>query len=309
MIVMTSTNCARWKMAALVASFTSIVLCAASVDAQTDVVIPSLRARSCLDTVSLKPSKQMLVYLSGAVADSTDPAFGEMGDLFVQSVSQRMRSRLGGSGSDLPRSEPTITWRDAASHAALRVIVHREGAPTFTLVNTTSPSKADLLLLRVATDAQAAGDGVYWPSTTRGDSAEYTIGFALPSFGQVFPMQLVRTIFPTFLVLFPPFTPTVSTSTTAPADPFAGTNSAASAKVVTSFEVDSTGHVVPSTIAEVWPAGKQHPTGTELDTYRSFLNSVIQWLPTATFEPARIGGCPVSQFMRLPITFGVKGPG
>ncbi len=305
MTTMTSATSTRWKISALVAG---IILFAVNAEAQTDVVIPSLQSKTCLDTVSLKPSKQLLVYLSGSAPDSADPGFADMGDQFTQSISQRMRKLLGGSGSALPHGEPAITWRQLMSAAVLRVTVHREGAPTFTLVDGHSPSRAGTVLLAAATEAQAAGDGTYWPSTAPGDSAEYTISIALPPLGQIFPVHATRAVFPTFSILFPPYTPATPAtpaSTTAPDDPFVGSTTQASAVVVADFDIDSTGHVIPSTISESWPAGKPRPTGNALETYGAFLNSVLRWLPTATFSPGRIGGCPVRQSMQLPITFGV----
>lgn len=299
---MTPANFARWKISTLVAC---VVLCAVNAGAQTDVVISSLRAKSCLDTVSLKPSKQLLVYLGGSATDYADAGFVEMGDQFTQSVSQHMRKMLGGSGSALPHGEPALTWRDVVSHSALRVTVHRDSAPTFALLNQSSASRAGILLLTAATQAQAAGDGTYWPSTASGDSAEYTISIDLPPLGQIFPVHATRAMFPTFSILFPPYMPAAPASTTAPVDPFAGSATQASAVVSTEFDIDSTGHVIPSTISESWPSGKPRPGGKELETYSAFLNSVLRWLPTATFSPGRIGGCPVRQSMRLPITFGV----
>jgi hypothetical protein len=31
-----------------------------------------------------------------------------------------------------------------------------------------------------------------------------------------------------------------------------------------------------------------------------------EWLPTATYEPARIGGCPVRQLVQQPFAFTVQ---
>jgi hypothetical protein len=293
-----------WSFVATLA--VCIALGATSVEAQSVDAKSAARAVACLDTVSLTPSKQMLVYLRAGVADSADTGFAQMADLFTQSASQHLRQLLHGKGSVLPRGEPAVTWRHIESHPALGVTVHREGPPTFRLLSPRIDSVAGALLLRAAHDAQAAGDGTFWPGETPGDSARFVIEFALPTLGQAFPYGSARVAFPTFSVMFPPFSPVTATGTSAPADPFAGSQLQPTGEVVTDFEVDSTGHVDPSTISEVWPVGKERPTGQALATYNAFLKSVMRWLPTATFIPARIGGCPIRQRIREPITFGVS---
>jgi len=50
---------------------------------------------------------------------------------------------------------------------------------------------------------------------------------------------------------------------------------------------------------------KKRPTGRMLYAYNDFLDSVTRWLPTAEFEPARIGGCRVRQLVSEPFTFSI----
>lgn len=300
-----------WPFAAV--SALCIALGASCLAAQSANNATAGRAIACIDTLSLKPTKQMLVYVRDVIGDSTDSEFGQMADLFTQSISQHVRHLLHGKGEVLPSGEPAITWRQIesqdASHSALQVTVHRESATTFSITSPAVDSVAGNMLLRAANEAVAVGEGTFWPSETPGDSMQFAIEFVLPPLGQAFPVGADRVVFPTFSVRFPAFTPVAITSTSAPEYPPLAKQIKATGVIMVDFDVDSIGQVPTESIKDVWLPGKPRPTGDALAIYNEFLNSVIRWLPTAQFAPGRIGSCPIRQHMRQPITFELPGGG
>ncbi|MEO7217117.1 MAG: energy transducer TonB [Gemmatimonadaceae bacterium] len=246
---------------------------------------------------------QTLVYVRARLDESKNPELGQMADLFSQSISQRMRGVLHAKGSVIPRAEPTITWRTIGSDNALEVIVHREGPAGLKVVSSRPESAAVIAMLTAARAAMAAGEGTYWPGDAEGDSLEFRVGFVLPPPGQIFPLATSRLAFPAFLVNFPVVTPAEIESETAPEYPASAKQAKAAGTVVVDFEVDSMGRVARESIRNV-----EAPTTTQLSPLalaanQAFFESVQAWLPTTRFTPAHIGGCPVSQQMRKPITF------
>jgi hypothetical protein len=116
-----------------------------------------------------------------------------------------------------------------------------------------------------------------------------------------------RVAFPVFSVFFPPEVSAKLTHQSLPPYPQPERVAGITAVVVMDFLVDSSGHALPSSFKEVWPPTKTRPTGQMLAAYNDFLDSVTRWLPTAEFEPARIGGCKLTQLVREPFTFSISG--
>lgn len=280
-----------------------IALPALSVAAQSPAQRAPVRGPSCLDTISIKPRVQTLVYVRARFDESKYPALGEMADLFTQSVSQHIRHVLHGHGSVLPRGEPAITWRTVGSDDALEVIVHREGPARLEIVWPRADSTAANVMLAAAREAMAAGDGTYWPGDAEGDSLQFRMGFVLPPPDQLFPLGTGRIAFPAFSVKFPAVTPAEIQSETAPEYPASAKQAKAAGTVVVDFEVDSMGHVARESIRNVQSPQTAQLSSASLAANRAFFESVQNWLPTTVFKPAHIGGCPLSQEMRKPITF------
>jgi hypothetical protein len=138
---------------------------------------------------------------------------------------------------------------------------------------------------------------------------QFTIAFALPPLGQAFPFGSDRIAFPAFSEKFPSFFAAVITSETAPEYPVAAKQVKAAGVIVVDFDVDSTGHVVPESIRDVRSPQLAQLSGMALAAHNEFFESVRSWLPTTRFTPARIGGCPVRQQLRKPITFDLSGSG
>ncbi len=262
-------------------------------------------AASCLDTLSTPASIPRIVYIRADVNEPTDSGIAEMADIFAQSVSLRMRSLLNARGDTLPPGEPDITWRKIERHTPLGVTVYRNAPPVFRLLSPHTDSIAAATLLAAAHKTTDEGEGPFWPEGTRADSLKFGISFELTLPGKRQLTHPPRIAFPVFSVFFPPEVPVRLTSKSQPEYPSAELREGITAVIILEFQVDSTGRAIPGSIKEVWSPTKKRPTGRMLDAYNDFLDSVTRWLSTAEFEPARIGGCRVRQFVGEPFTFSI----
>ena len=295
----------------LTAVFSCVALCAPSAAAQIAAQSatqspPQSRQVSCLDTLSMAGAIPNVVYVHAMVADSTDVRLAEMADVFAQSVAQRLRQMFSPRGDTLPSGAPIIGWRDVRSPAPqVRVRLVRNSPPRFDLGASRTNIVGGEMLLRAARVAQDDGEGVFWPGDAPGDSLTFRVGFSESRTGTIEPAQSVRTAFPVFYVMAPPETPIGRTSNSGPPYPIHLRDIGATGVVIVQFEVDSTGHVMPATIREVWSSTQPRPKGELLDAYNEFLHTVVAWLPSAQFTPARIGTCAVPQLVQQPFTFDI----
>lgn len=274
--------------------------------AQAALSIPVTDRNSCVDTVSMEHAVPSIVYVEGAISDSVDRRAGSMADIFAQSVAQQLRLMLHTRGDTLAPGEPVITWRGIKSHIPLGVTAYRKGGAKYELLTPHFDSLAAAMLLSASHAAEDASDGVLWPSDMPGDSVKFGISFVLSQPGT---MQIVdpdRTAFPVFSVMFPPETPAKLASPSTPRYPTAVREAGVTGVVIVEFQIDSTGHTVPRTAKEIWNSGTKRPTGELLGYYNQLLHSVLDWVSTAKFEPARIGGCPVPQIVKQPFTFSIR---
>jgi hypothetical protein len=279
---------------------------ATSLAAQSPVPAAA-HAVACTDTISMAGATPYLVYLQAVVNDTADANFGQMTDLFAQSVAQRVRHLLNARGDTLPSGEPVITWRDLRSRVnPLGITIFRNAPPELRLLRPHDDSVAARMLLDAARTVVADGEGVPWPSGVDADSLIFGLGFVMSPVSQAGAPLTGRTAFPMFSVMYPAETPARIILTSAPLYPETERHIGATGVVIFQFEVDSTGHVVPATIREEWPAKQPRPTGQLLDAYNGFLQSVMRWLPAAEFAPSRLGGCAVPQLVLQPFTFELR---
>jgi hypothetical protein len=246
-----------------------------------------------------------IVYVRAAIEDSVDPGVGSTLDLFAQSVAAQFRLMLHSRGDTLPSGEPAITWRGIEPHIALGVTSRRRGGTAYQLLTPHRDSVAAEMLLAAAHAADDAGDGVLWMSDMPGDSVTSGLSFVLSEPGTAQLPDSGRAAFPVFSVMRPPETPVRATSKSFPSYPNPARMRGANGVLVVEFLVDSTGRVTPGTVKEVWDPKWQRPKGELLTYYNQFLRSVLDWVPRATFEPARVGGCPVPQLVQEPFTFTI----
>ena len=262
-------------------------------------------AASCVDTLSTPGSIPRIVYIRADLKEPTDSGIAQMADIFAQSVSLRMRSLLNARGDTIPPGEPHVTWRNIERHTPLGVTVYRNAAPVFQLLSPHTDSIAAAILLAAAHKTVDEGEGPFWPEGTGGDSLKFGISFELTPPGKRQLTSPARIAFPVFSVFFPPEVFPRLTSTSLPEYPSSERRGGIIAVIILEFQVDSTGRAIPGSIKEVWSPTKKRPTGRMLYAYNDFLDSVTRWLPTAEFEPARIGGCRVRQLVSEPFTFSI----
>ncbi len=252
-------------------------------------------------------ARPKIAYIYAIVPDSANPRLTQMADEFTQSVAQYLRVLLKAHDDTLPAGEPLIGWRGVKQQGVLAVSASRQASPVFNLLSSTqNDSIADTLLLRAARSAQDQGDGIFWSSDETSDSLAFSIGFALSPQGKIELGGSYRSAFPVFSVLSPPETPALFIGTSHPVYPLTTLQLGATGVVIVQFKVDTAGHVLPETVREQWPSSTPRPTGDLLIAYTAFLQSVMTWLPTAAFKPARIGSCPVNQLVEQPFTFDFR---
>jgi len=285
-----------------------VALSTNSVSAQAVDKSPIARPTSCLDTVSIVPSIPSIVYLRATVKEPVDSSVGRMVDVFAQSVSLHMRSLLNPHGDTLPQGDPIITWREIKTHIPLGVIVYRNAAPVFQLLSPHTDSVAAATLFAAVRKTVDDGEGPFWPEGTPGDSLTFGLSFEVTDPGKLQLSRSGRFASPVFSVLFPPEVPAkAKLEGSAPIYPLTERHAGITAIVIAEFQIDTTGHVNPGSIKEVWPSTQKRPTGQLLAAYNDFLSSVLSWLPNAEFEPAHIGGCSVQQFVQEPFNFELTG--
>jgi hypothetical protein len=73
-----------------------------------------------------------------------------------------------------------------------------------------------------------------------------------------------------------------------------------------SFVVDTSGHVVMSSVRDLWPGDKPRLTGDAATYYESFVESVRAALPKFQFYPAEIGGCKAKELVQMPFQFSLN---
>jgi len=162
------------------------------------------------------------------------------------------------------------------------------------------------LLTRIARAVEASGDRFFWPPDEPGDSVSFELSIALAPPHETALSGNVGYAFPIFSIAYPTETAALLTSTTLPPHPDKSFGVSGDGTVMLDFIVDSTGHVDTATVRDPLLNSQQHPTGKEGEIYDEFVKSLREWLPTATYEPARIGGCPVRQLVQQPFAFTVE---
>jgi len=263
------------------------------------------RAVSCIDTVSSTP-EQRIAYLRATIQDPADEHLSQSADLFAQSVAQSLRLMLGLKGDTLPPAAPTMTWRNIQPGASITITAARSGGIAVQPLAVNVDPVAGGLLTRIARAVEASGDRFFWPPDEQGDSGSFELLIALAPPHETTLSGDVGYAFPIFSIAYPTESAAVLTSTTLPPRPDKPFGVNGDGTVMLDFVVDSTGHVDTATVRDPLLSSQQHPTGKEGEIYDAFIKSLREWLPTATYDPARLGGCPVRQLVQQPFAFSVE---
>jgi hypothetical protein len=189
-----------------------------------------------------------------------------------------------------------VPWLDA--HGALRVTVHRAGSLTFTDPDPTmSGSGGGVALLASGLgDAIPAGFRFEWPVGVASDSVVFDI--ALTRSMKTLDFLLPRSSFDTpeevFTVRMPlQYEPAREIRPARITYPSSISGRSATGYVTLAFVIDTAGRVEMKTVREVW--GNQRPeVMRDMGRYyHDFVIAVRRGLPTARYEPERLGGCPI----------------
>ncbi len=294
----------RLAVSRLGVAIACLAIAGESAAAQRVVLMGTLR-NSCLDTISMAKATPSVIYLEATVRDSADPRLGQMADIFAQSVAMRVRQQLDARGDTVPPGEPKISWLSITSSSRLDVAVTRNGASTYNLVTLHIDSVAAGMMLRAAQSAASSDEGAFWPGDMPGDTVKFSLSYKMSPRGKTELRNPTRVAFPVFTLMVPPETPAELIGGGLPQYPPLPRMAGAIAIVTTEFLVDSAGRAMPSTFKEIWGPKDKRPTGQLLEYYEAFVSSIKRWLPSATFAPARVGGCPVPQLVSQPFTFTI----
>ena len=265
----------------------------------------SMRATRCIDTVSSTP-EQRIAYLRASVSDSADDHISQSADLFAQSVAQSLRLMLGAKGDTLPPATPTMNWRNIEPGVSVVITAERSGGIAVQPLAADVDPVAGGLLTRIARSVEASGDWFFWPPDEQRDSVSFELAIVLAAPHETTLTGNVGYAFPVFSIAYPTETAAILTSTTLPPRPSKSFGVTGDGTVTLDFVVDSTGHVDTATVRDPLLNTPQYPTGKEGEIYAEFIKSLREWLPMATYEPARIGGCPVRQFVQQPFAFSIE---
>lgn len=288
---------------AAIALMTASARTAAAQTGVGDTLSP--RGARCVDTIS-SATEQRIAYLRATIQDSADEHLSQSADLFAQSVAQRLRVMLGAKGDTLPPAEPTLTWRNIRRGVTVAITATHDGGLAVQPLAEDVDPVAGGLVTRIARAVEASGDWFFWPPDEKRDSVSFDLSIALAPPHETRLTGGFGYAFPIFSMAYPVETGAVLTTTTLPPHPDKKFGVGGDGTVVLEFVVDSTGHVDTATVRDPLENDPQRPTGEAGEIYDEFIKSLREWLPTATYEPARIGGCAVSQLVQQPFSFSVE---
>jgi hypothetical protein len=263
---------------------------------------PSMR---CIDNIPSSALTPVAVYAMVDVADSVNPNFATGADILLQELVIKAQQLLGGKPGTLPSGEPAIDWQGVDS--SLHLMAFRDGR--ILARGSTRPGTA-AALLKQALEQTSTVDHLEWSFDSTRDSIPFDIEFLRPSLdsaGHVSSPTFKRTPLP-LLSVRAPWERQVAQKSGGPHPlyPEEARRAGYEALVLLNFMVDSTGHVVDSTVKDVWPKGTKRPEGENLRIYEQFLASTKRVLPRLDFVPASIGGCLVNQLVLMPFAFDLR---
>ena len=276
---------------------------------------------ACLDALPTAAFTRVAVLVAATLADSG--AHGPLlpgAELLAQGVAQRLRAtaeRAGTpagdgmpSGDGVPAGDALVPWR--AVPATVDVMVHRDGRLAWARGDTGAVPGADTagtaLLAGALAAVHADGERVPWPDGLAGDSASFALTLAGPTIGRDGGTAIERAgrAFPAFTLSLPWAEPARMTKAARVAYPEASLRGGAEGLVRLRYVVDERGRVVRGTIAEQWPATRPRLRGDLGRFYEAFRRATERGVPTARFEPARVGGCAVPQLVQQDFAYGLR---
>lgn len=270
---------------------------------------------ACRDAIPRDSLRPVVITIAPRLYDGAARAAEPTVLLFAEQTAARLRTELGAGPGQLPDVSERLPWQ--ASSGRVEVVLYRDGRSRIAVGDPRIVEKGPIIesdtagaaLLARAASATVDADGpFFWDERVEGDSLAFELAFA-PSGDRSEPPRrsyLPPVAFSVFRHMLPAETPVAlipgSTTMRYPAAAkranFVGT-------VLMRFVVDSTGHVPPESIGDVWPTDKPRPTGRAAAAYAEFVEAARTALRTGRFRPATIGGCPVAQLVVQPFDFSL----
>lgn len=285
-----------------------LLLCPAPLSAQIDRKLAELLSSPCLDHMPASVFKRVVVYAYVDLQDSVSASFAMSADNFLQEVVNKTQRQLGISGDRLPFGEPDVNWRGV--DVSLHLVAYRDGRIVVLHRDSISVVATAASLVARALDSMSTIGQLEWSDDATRDSVRFDIAFVRPvldSAGHVEMPPHRRAAVPVFSVLAP-WEQNVETRSgqAPPAYPAGARLQGYEGTVLLTFLVDSTGHAVMSTVHDLWPKEKPRWSARDSSAYRSFLKETMQAIGRLEFVPARIGGCPVREFVQMPFVYGFR---
>ena len=283
-----------------------LIACPAVIRAQDTLTMGHHpHANRCTDQLPPSVFTRVVVYATVRTADSVSRNFATSADNLLQDLVVSAQKLLGAKAETLPEGEPSIDWRVA--DAMLPITAFPDGRLEAADVPPGSPAA---LVRRALNDRSALGL-LDWSADSARDSITFDIDFVRPSLdsaGHVSKPTLKRAAIPLLSLLTPWERPVTQKHPGShhPHYPDEANRAGYEAMVLLNFIVDSTGHAVDSTVKELWPSGKQRPTGLDLSMYQQFLEATKRAIPQIEFVPASIGGCLVNELVQMPFVFSLR---
>lgn len=280
----------------------------------TDAADPAAVA-ACLEALPASAFTRVAVHVSATLEDSVAHAPLRSGaDFLAQGVAQRLRAiaeRAGAPvGDGMPAADALVPWRSVPATVVLTA--HRDGRLAWVRSDTgaarTADTAATALLARALAAAHADGERIPWPDGLTDDSASFTLTLAGPTIRRDGSAALERVgrAFAAFTLPLPWAEPVAMTAAARVVYPEASLRGGAEGMVRLQYVVDEQGRVVRETIAEQWPATRPRLRGDLGRFYEAFRRATERGVPTARFEPARIGGCEVPQLVQQDFAYGLR---
>ena len=279
--------------------------------------------RACAAAIPKTAGHLTVMHLVGRPAnhgDSLPKATHPSVDLMVETIGVYARARLGASPGNLPYADSTQDRGMAtlmfSSH--LHVVGRRDGTMRWWGESDSTPSGiapvdsmrrlGERLLGASLDSAVRAGEIFVWPDAyEKADSIAFAVDFVHPlpdATGKLQPMR-VRHAAPLIAVHVASNEPVLPLSGPQPSFPRRALERGATGTIVMRFVVDTTGRVIPSTIADVGPAGTRRPRGNDGRVYQDFVRAVTDGLKRARYTPARFGGCAYPSLAQQAFVFDI----
>lgn len=265
---------------------------------------------ACTAAIAPEAMRRVLVSLAADPIDSAAHRADQTVQLFAQSTAEQLRRLLGASPERVPDAAARLTWRHVDD--GVRIVLRRTGAIELRSQRANGGLPDDTtgfaLLTRASRLAADSSGPYFWDERVPGDSLTFDLDLVHPMVsddGTVTPI-VAQVAHPAFTLSVPTMSPVRPLALRAPRYPMSAKAGNAIGTVVMTFLIDSAGGVDPTRIRDEWPADRPRPRGELAQHYRAFVDAVRSALIESRFEPARIGGCPVRELVRQPVTFELR---